>query len=133
MTPRLIDTSVWIRALGPSPIVPVRDLVSGLIERHEAAVCAPIAFELLRGVPDKRQFDELLDYLANLQSLPVDWVAAARWSSDTIIRRLKVKSMDLLIAHTAVVHGVVLLHADSDYDRLARATGLKVENPSKTT
>jgi len=128
---RLIDTSVWIRALGSSAVPAVRNLVASLVEKREAAVCAPVAFELLRGVPDKRQSDELLDYLSSLQSLPVDWVGAARWSSEPAVRRLKVKSMDLLIAHTALANSAVLLHADSDFDRLARATELKAENPLK--
>ncbi|MEK7475655.1 MAG: PIN domain-containing protein [Candidatus Coatesbacteria bacterium] len=125
---RLLDTSVWIRALGAHAVPRVRDLVQGIVERHEAATCTPVAFELLRGVPDPGEFDELLDYLMNLNSLPVDWVGAARWAASPAIRSLKVKSMDLVIAHTALANGAVLVHADSDFDRLARSVQLKVES-----
>ena len=124
----LIDTSVWIRALGPRPVTRIHDRVAGLVERHEAATCPPVAFELLRGVPDAHQFSELFDYLFHLQNLPVDWVEAARWAAEPKIRALKVKSMDLLIVHTALVHGAVLVHADADFDRLTKAAPLKTEN-----
>ena len=125
---RLIDTSVWIDALGARPIPRVRDLVASLVEKHEAAICPPIAFELLRGVHDPKSFDELQDYIINLEGLPVDWIEAARWASIPAIRSLKVKSMDLIIAHTALVHGMKLVHADEDFDRLSRKVPLKVES-----
>ena len=125
---KLIDTSVWIHALGSRPVASVRDLVADIVEKHEVAICPPIAFELLRGIPDAKAFEELQEYLVNLEGLPIDWLNAAKWASSPAIRALKVKSMDLIIAHTALVHGVKLIHADDDFDRLSRKVPLKVES-----
>jgi len=129
MTPfKLVDTSVWIHALGNRPVARVRDFVTDIVEKHEAAICSPIAFELLRGMHVTTEFDELKDYLINLESLPVDWVGAARWAASPVIRGLKVKSMDLIIAHTALVNNMKLVQADDDFDRLSRKASLKVES-----
>ena len=35
-------------------------------------------------------------------------------------------SMDCLIAQTAIEHGLHLLHTDSDFDRIAKVSALKI-------
>lgn len=124
----LIDTSAWLFVLGEHPVEPVKATVQGMIGRHEGATCAPVVFELLRGVAERPQADKLLAHLESLKGLPLDWTAAGRWAAAPGIRKLRVKSMDLLIAHTALVHGATLVHADADFDRLAKAVPLRVES-----
>ena len=120
----LIDTSAWLFALGPKPVAAIKRIVEGYVLRHEAAGCAPVVFELLRGVESASEASELRDYLLSLTALPVDTFAAARWAAGRSVRGARARSMDLLIAHTAFAHRAILVHADGDFDRLARRTGL---------
>jgi predicted nucleic acid-binding protein len=107
--------------------------VQGWIERHEAATCPPVVFELLRGVTGEAEAEEVRGYLFHLEVFPVDWIGAARWAAGPAVRSIRVKSMDLLIAHTAMAHAAVLVHEDSDFDRLARRTRLSVMRPGGAT
>lgn len=124
----LIDTSVWIFAFGKRPLPPIQRRVQELVEEGKAATCPPVVFEILRGIADPAQAQSLAEYLQSLHAFPVDWLGAASWSAQSPVRALAAKSMDLLIAHTALVHELTVVHADTDFDRLAGATALQVES-----
>ncbi len=125
---RLIDTSVWIGALDRQGNVAIRETVRGMLDRSEAVICSPVVFEVLRGLGESGEFETVQGHLAKLTSLPVDWLEAARWASQPPVKPLKIKAMDLLIAHTAFVHDAVLVHADADFDRLAGFVPLQTES-----
>lgn len=125
---RLIDTSAWLFVLGEHPVESVKTAVQEMVGRHQGATCPPIVFELLRGTAEKPQADKLLGHLESLKCLPLDWTAAGRWAAATGIRAVRVKSMDLLIAHTALVNNATLVHADADFDRLAKTVPIRVES-----
>lgn len=123
----LIDTSAWIEFL--------RDTgsgtcgrVAGLLDR-EIAVCDAVRMEVLAGARDRRHLHDLRRLLARATVLPTkpthyDDAAAlfrlCRRNGETV-RRL----MDCLIGAVAVRAGVPVLHHDSDFDVLARHTGLR--------
>lgn len=124
----LIDTSAWIEFL--------RDTDSPACRRVDAlldgaiATCHPIRMEVLAGARDEQHLDGLRRLLARATILPTDDLdyegAAAllrtcRRGGDTV-RRL----MDCLIAAIAIRADVPVLHADRDFDTLARHTDLSV-------
>ena len=87
--------------------------------------------EVLAGARDERQLDDLRRLLARcilLPTEPVDYEHAAalyracRRSGETV-RKL----IDCLIAATAIRTASAILHADADYDVLARHTPLQIE------
>ena len=127
----LIDSSAWLFALGPRPVPEVRDRVRTLVEENAAAITSPILFELLSFPdPDGRR-DDLAGFLSALHYFPVsdsDWRNAARWTSDLRRQGVKIKTVDALIAYKAELHGLALLHADADMDRLAGKAKLRVES-----
>ena len=125
----LIDTSAWIEFL--------RDTDSPACRRVDAlldgaiATCHPIRMEVLAGARDEQHLDGLRRLLARATILPTDDLdyegAAAllrtcRRGGDTV-RRL----MDCLIAAIAIRADVPVLHADRDFDTLARHTDLSVD------
>jgi predicted nucleic acid-binding protein len=124
----LVDTSAWVEFL--------RDTGSAVCLRvdrllgEELATCHPIRMEVLAGARDEQHLEGLRGLLARasvLETSPADYEAAAalyrscRRHGDTV-RRL----IDCLIAAHAIREGVAVLHADSDFDRLARCTPLQV-------
>ncbi|MBI4863807.1 MAG: PIN domain nuclease [Candidatus Riflebacteria bacterium] len=127
----LIDTSAWVEFL--------RDTGSAVCGRVDAlldadiATCDPVQMEVLAGARDERHLNDLRRLLARASIIstgPADYEAAAslyrtcRRKGETV-RRL----LDCLIAAVAIHANVPILHADSDFDTLARHTPLRIEAP----
>lgn len=124
----LIDTSAWIEFLRDtgSPVCAHVDAVLG----RDIATCDPIRMEILAGARDERHLSELRRLLAMAVVLPTgptqyeDGAALYRRCrrEGSTVRRL----LDCLIAAVAVRAELPVLHADADFDVLARHTPLEV-------
>jgi predicted nucleic acid-binding protein len=127
----LIDTSAWIEFLrdtGSPVCVHLDDLLAA-----EMAVCDPIRMEILAGARSDEHLRDLRGLLARASTIPtepVDYEDAAtlyrtcRRGGETV-RKL----IDCLIAAVAIKADIPVLHADSDFDVLARHTQLRLEQP----
>lgn len=125
----LVDTSAWVefeRATGS----PADRRLTSAIERDEPlATSGVVVLELLAGARDERQAADLRRLLDRCDFIPLEEpsdneAAAALYRAcrreGTTIRRLP----DCLIAAVAIRTGTRLLHQDSDFDALARHSGL---------
>ncbi|HVW34377.1 MAG TPA: PIN domain nuclease [Acidimicrobiia bacterium] len=128
----LVDTSAWIefpRDTGSPVCQPVDDLPDG-----DIAACQPVRMEILAGARDERHLHDLRRLLARAVLLPTrvtDYESAARLyrtcrRSGETVRRL----IDCLIAATALRAGAAVLHADADFEVLARHAGLASDGGS---
>jgi hypothetical protein len=124
----LVDTSAWIEFLRDTGS-PICDAVDRLLAA-EIAICDPIRMEVLAGARDDahlRQLRGLLGRATVLPTGPSDYEAAAgiyrvcRRRGETV-RRL----IDCLIAAIAAREDVPVLHADADFDVLARHTAVRI-------
>jgi predicted nucleic acid-binding protein len=125
----LVDTSAWVEFLrdtGSSVCQRVDDLLD-----DDIATCHPIRMEVLAGARDEQHLNDLRRLLARATLLPTratDYERAAalfricRRGGETV-RKL----IDCLIAATAIRLGGTVLHADSDFDVLARHAGLQID------
>lgn len=123
----LIDTSAWIeffRDTG-SPVCNEVDRLLG----EDVATCDVVRMEVLAGARDEPHLRDLRGLLARATVLPIgpaDYESAAamyrtcRRGGETV-RKL----VDCLIAAVAVREAVAVLHADADFDVLARHTRLR--------
>ena len=127
----LIDTSAWVEFLRDtgSPVCGRVDQLLGA----EIAVCDPVRMEVLAGARSDQHLRDLRGLLARAATLPTDpsdYEAAAalhrtcRGGGQTV-RKL----VDCLIAAVAIKADIPVLHADADFDVLARHTPLRVEEP----
>jgi len=127
----VIDTSAWIEFLRDtgSPVCIRVDQSLG----DDIATCDPIRMEVLAGARDERQLVDLRRLLARasvIPTQPTDYEEAAalyrvcRRNGETI-RKL----IDCLIASIAIRAGLSVLHADADFEVLARHTDLRSEEP----
>ena len=125
----LVDSSAWVEFLRDtgSPVCGrVDELLGG-----DIATCHPVRMEVLAGARDENHLHALRRLLARaaiVPTPPTDYEEAAalyrtcRRRGETI-RRI----VDCLIAASAIGAGVPVLHADGDFDVLARHTSLRVE------
>ncbi|WP_406287936.1 PIN domain-containing protein [Embleya sp. NBC_00896] len=96
-------------------------------------LCEPIRLEFLRGVGPQAAY-EALDTLTN-DMLPYFHVPESVWTEAAALQhRLWEKSqhecasvVDLVAAITAARHNLVLLHADRDFEVIAKLTGQPVK------
>jgi predicted nucleic acid-binding protein len=127
----LIDTSAWIEFLRDTRS-DVCDSVDRLLD-GEIAVCDPVRMEVLAGARSDEHLRDLRGLLARASIVatePSDYEDAAalhrscRRGGETV-RKL----IDCLIAAVAIKANIPVLHADADFDVLARHTRLRVEEP----
>jgi predicted nucleic acid-binding protein len=125
----LVDTSAWVEFL--------RDTGSAACERvdhlldAEIAVCDPIRMEVLAGARSEQHLRDLRGLLARattLPTLPVHYEeAASLYRSCRRQGQTVRKLIDCLIAAVAIDADVPVLHADTDFDVLARHTSLRLD------
>jgi len=128
----LVDASVLIDFLEGRP-GPAVDRFVEVLDRGIPFGLSPITvLEVLQGAATENDFDALRDYLESQTIFELrggldSYVAAAKIFFD-LRRRGKTagSSIDCLIAQTAVEHGLHLLHNDSDFDRIAEVSALKI-------
>ncbi|MGE5346099.1 MAG: PIN domain-containing protein [Acidithiobacillales bacterium] len=123
----LVDTSVWIEVFRRSRPL---DLES-VVPFDEVATCLPVMHEVLQGFREERAFRiarEALFALPLVESpLGADlFEEAVRLYRDARRRGLTVRSgVDCLIAACALRSGLVVLHRDRDFEKLAEVSGLE--------
>ena len=126
----LADTSAWVeflRATGSEANLRLRSL----IERDQLATTDVVLMEVLAGARDDGHRDRLRALLARCQFVPIagprdyedaaDIYRACRQAGHTV-RALT----DCLIASVAVRAGLAVLHADRDFDAIARHVPLEI-------
>lgn len=125
----LIDTSAWVEFLRATGS-PACERVDALLDTR-IATCDPVRMELLAGARDEQHLNDLRRLLARASVLPTasgDYENAAvlyrtcRQSGATV-RKL----IDCLIAAVAIRANVPVLHADADFDTLARYTPVQAD------
>ena len=125
----LVDTSAWVEFLRDTGST-VCDRVDSLLAT-EIATCHPVRMELLAGARDEvhlRNLRRLLARATLVSTLPGDFDEAAavyracRRGGDTVGRLV-----DCLIAAHAIREDLAVLHADTDFDVVARHTRLRID------
>lgn len=135
MPPRavLVDTSAWILALRKGASAAVVARVGELLEQDLVLTAAPIKLELLSATKTLGEYDRLKLRLDSLQQIPVvsaTWAQAAKLGFDLRRHGVTVPHMDLLIASVAMSVSAILLHSDSDFERIAEHSSLVAESAS---
>lgn len=121
----LVDTSVWIDYLRGNPTASVAKLQDILDEGRPFGITSLILQEILQGTDSEASFARLETYLrTQIFFHPPDPVSthveAARIYSRCRRAGVTIRStIDCLVAQTAIEHGLLLLHSDRDFDRIA--------------
>ena len=128
----LVDTSAWIEFLRGTDSH-VCDAVDRLLD-GDIATCDAVSMEVLAGARDERQLTQLRGLLARatmLPTSPADYEAAASLYRACRTRGETVRKLiDCLIGAVAARAGAEILHADADFNVLARHTDVRVHPDS---
>lgn len=127
--PRLIDTSVWIRADRKGHEA-VKSRLQELLVAGFVWTCWPIRAELLIGVKTVERWAILDEQLAALEQVSITestWARAAHLGHELARKGQSVPLPDLLIAASALLHGLTLWTVDSDFKRIAAISPLKLD------
>jgi predicted nucleic acid-binding protein len=124
----LVDTSAWVEFLrdtGSAVCLEVEELLDS-----DIATCDPICMELLAGARDERHVHDLRRLLARASMVttqPADYEQAAALYRACRRRGETVRKLiDCLIAALAIRVDAPVLHADTDFEVLARHTTLQL-------
>jgi predicted nucleic acid-binding protein len=128
----LVDTSAWVEFLRGTGSL-VCDEVD-LLLAGDIAICDAVSMELLAGARDERQLAQLRGLLTRatmLPTTPADYESAAAMYRACRVRGETVRKLiDCLIGAVAVRADAEVLHADADFEVLARHTDLRTHRAS---
>jgi predicted nucleic acid-binding protein len=122
----LVDTSVWLMDRR-------RFRLADFVRRDQIAVCGTIIQEVLQGARSGtlRDTQETLVHM-HLVDLPLPlnrFEYAAEIYRSLRVRGITIRSPnDCLIAASAILNRIELLHADRDFDYIADITNLQARN-----
>lgn len=129
----LVDTSVWVdylRGRDRPHVGFLRDLLSNPLA---VGITHLIYMEILQGARDTAAFERLQSYfggqrLHSFEDMAASHASAARIYLDCRRRGVTVRSAaDCLIAQCAIESGLILLHHDRDFERIASVVPALVE------
>ncbi|MBI3185638.1 MAG: PIN domain-containing protein [Myxococcales bacterium] len=126
----LVDTSAWVLALQRKDSRAKERLIE-VITSGEAAICPIVVLELLAGRArgeDPQALRARLSVLAQLECSRETWERAQRLASEARSRGQTLPAPDALVAAHALEAVASLLHADSDFTRIAPWSGLEQES-----
>ena len=128
----LPDTSAWVEEIRHTGSTIDLALESLLRSDADVAVTEPVIMELLAGARNKDELRATRKRMLAFPMLRVDNLvtyerAAVIWRLCRAAGEPVRNTMDCLIAAVAIREGASILHADRDFDAMARHAGLLVE------
>lgn len=114
-------------ALARFPIPAVAARLRPLLEDGYLATCAIVDLEVLYSSRNLRDYEEILEERRSLDAAPItpDVMTKAVELQHELAKRgqHRVPIPDLIISATALLSGLVVLHYDSDFERVAAVGG----------
>jgi predicted nucleic acid-binding protein len=92
-----------------------------IIAKHDAAICGVTVVELLTGARNSAERQRVATLLSAFKRLPVDepaWELAGDLAAGLRVRGMSLALADVVIAATAVHHGLPLWTRDNHFARL---------------
>jgi predicted nucleic acid-binding protein len=123
----LVDTSV----MGRRDLPPVEEALRRLRAGAELSTCALLMAEVCYSARDAKDYAKLRHLMENMIFLASDdhceRAALAAQEELASTGRHRTSIVDLFVAAIAAAHGAVLLHYDSDFERIGAVLGTKTQ------
>ena len=116
----LVDTCIWSSVLRHKSQNPeLTNKLKDLISDGRIAIIGPIRQELLSGISDAQQFNQLRELLSAFEDIPIEteyFVKAAEFSNLCRTRGIQGSTTDFLICAVAYLQNLVIFTTDSDFE-----------------
>ena len=121
----IVDTCIWSMALRRGRKAPGKIIseLKNLITDHKVQMIGPIRQEILSGVRDTVQFDQLQKHLASFPDLPIetaDYVDAAKFFNLCRSKGIQGSNTDFLICAVSSRNKFPIFTTDRDFERFSR-------------
>ncbi len=126
---KLIDSSAWIEYYRKVGNREYKSCISDAIQNNTAAVNGIIYLEILVSTKTQSEYDDILSDFSALHHLELDdrvFQKASKIGFDLRRKGITIPATDLIIAASAIVADVELIHFDSHYSYIAEQYPLKI-------
>lgn len=127
----VVDTSVWIDFFADAPTRQVEQLADRIDRDEGVAITDLILTEILQGVRGEAEARRVERRMLAFDVLRLETLDDFRRAA-SLYRRARARgvtirrTLDCLIASVCIREEVPILHADADFDRLARCSKLQI-------
>ena len=125
----LLDTSAWICFFDRKGFADLKETIATLLDEGIVAIAGPILVELVQGartIGEKQALERNIRGLHWLRIEDGHWQKAADLSFALRRKGITISAVDGLIATVAISYHCQLLHQDSDFERIAEYSKLKL-------
>lgn len=126
----LVDTCIWSEVLRhKSPDTHLAVKLQELIRNARVAIIGPIRQELLSGISQARQFNELKDTLSYFEDLPLNtehYEKAAEYCNFCRRKGISGSAVDFLICAVAVMENLTIFTVDKDFENYKKYLPLRL-------
>ncbi|HBF32960.1 TPA: PIN domain nuclease [Candidatus Sumerlaeota bacterium] len=121
----LVDTSIWslvLRRAGKTAMPESQEL-RRLISNRRVEIIGPIRQEILSGIRESSQFEQLTSHLAAFSDAPLlteDYITAAQFYNICRAKGIQGSNTDFLICAVAARNSFAIFTADGDFKHFAK-------------
>ena len=116
----LVDTCVWSQVLRhKSPNTELTKKLKDLIKDGRVSIIGPIRQELLSGISNPKQFNQLKDVLSSFEDIPLKaehFEKAAEFSNICRSKGVQGSTIDFLICAVAYIENFIIFTTDNDFE-----------------
>ncbi|HAI12035.1 MAG TPA: PIN domain nuclease [Phycisphaerales bacterium] len=116
----IADTCIWSAALRrKSTDQDITEKLVDLITHNRIVMLGPIRQELLSGITDKKQFEQIRNHLAAFDDFPITTIhyeTAATFYNKCRLKGIQGSHIDFLICAVSAVENLLLYTLDKDFN-----------------
>ncbi|MFZ2399309.1 MAG: PIN domain-containing protein [Smithella sp.] len=126
----LVDTCIWSKVLRhKSPDTDLSKKLQELIRNARVAIIGPIRQELLSGISQIKQFNELKETLSCFEDIPLNtehYEKAAEFCNICRRKGVQGSTIDFLICAVAIMENLVIFTVDKDFENYKKYLPLRL-------
>ncbi|MBU1121961.1 MAG: PIN domain-containing protein [Candidatus Omnitrophota bacterium] len=126
----LVDTCIWSQVLRHKN--PNRELIKkiqDLINDARVSIIGPIRQELLSGISNIKQFNQLKELLSSFEDIPLEtrhFVTAAEFTNICRKQGIQGSTIDFLICAVAHLENFIIFTSDKDFENYKKYLSIKL-------
>ncbi|MBU0694531.1 MAG: PIN domain-containing protein [Candidatus Omnitrophica bacterium] len=126
----LVDTCIWSQVLRhKNPNLELTKKMEDLINDGRVSIVGPIRQELLSGISDIKQFNQLKELLFSFEDVPLEakhFLKAAEFTNICRSKGIQGSTTDFLICAVAYLENLMIFTTDNDFENYKKYLPIKL-------